>query len=265
MTPSARRWPETVLLLLALIVILAFLATPPVGPLDKADHAAFAVCHRIAERSFIFGDRPLPLCARCSGTYLGATGVLAALLMLGRGRTGRFPARRWWPVLGAFFVAWAFDGANSLMTLLPGLPHLYEPANLLRLLTGTLQGLVLAVILLPALNLALWRAPATFSPIESWRDLAILVTAAGTLALPVATEWTPLLWPLALLSGLAILLLLGAINTMLALVLLRREGQAAGLREIPAPLLMGLALACIELLAIAGFRTWLTARFDLPL
>ena len=40
----------------------------------------------------------------------------------------------------------------------------------------------------------------------------------------VSSEWPPLLYPLALLSGLMIVGLVGAVNTMLALVLLRREG-----------------------------------------
>ena len=38
----------------------------------KADHIGYAVCHQISVRSYFFGDHQLPLCARCSGQYLGA-------------------------------------------------------------------------------------------------------------------------------------------------------------------------------------------------
>lgn len=262
--PRARRY-DGIVLALALAGILAFLSLPPVAPLDKADHAAFAVCHRIATRTFIFGDRPLPLCARCSGTYLGATGALAALCVMGRRRAGLFPARRVWFILGGFVLAWGVDGTNSFLTLFPGVPHLYQPHNGLRLLTGALMGVTLATTLLPALNLALWRAPASISTAGRTRDLVWLAVGAGVLAAPVATEWAPLLYPLALVSGLAILLLLGAVNTMLALVLLRREGQATHPREVVVPALLGVALACGELAASATVRTLLTERFALTL
>jgi hypothetical protein len=52
---------------LALIILAALILLPPHDLLDKADHAAFAVCHRIPERTFVIAGRPLPLCARCSG------------------------------------------------------------------------------------------------------------------------------------------------------------------------------------------------------
>src|SRR5450759_1456011 len=48
-----------------------FINTPP-GLLGKADAIGYAVCHRISERSFHIGSIQLPLCARCSGMYLGA-------------------------------------------------------------------------------------------------------------------------------------------------------------------------------------------------
>ena len=37
------------------------------GILGHADEIGYAVCHQIDLRSFHIGDRPLPLCARCSG------------------------------------------------------------------------------------------------------------------------------------------------------------------------------------------------------
>ena len=65
---------------MALAILLLYLLAPPHGLLDKADHAAYAVCHRIPARSFAFAGRPLPLCARCSGTYLGAVAGLIVLV-----------------------------------------------------------------------------------------------------------------------------------------------------------------------------------------
>ena len=249
---------------LALAVILTLFLAAPGSLLDKADRAAYAVCHRIAERSFIVDGRPLPLCARCSGTYLGALAGFSVLALRGRGRAAQLPAARYLTVLAGFVLPWALDGLNSYLTLLPGLPHLYEPHNLLRLATGTLEGLAIAALLLPVINMALWRAPLQAAPVTSWRDLAWLLAGGALIVAVVDSEWAPLLLPLALLSGLMILGLLGILNTVVVLMLSRREAQATAWRALVLPGLTGLALAMSELAAIGIARAYVTVRFGLP-
>ena len=251
--------------MLALAIILVYLAAPPHGLLNKADHAGFAVCHRIAARSFLFDGRPLPLCARCSGTYLGALAGLAILIVRGQGRVARLPARPFLIVFGAFMLIWAVDGANSFLAFFPGAPHLYTPHNLLRLATGVLEGLAIAAFLLPAFNLSVWAEPVWRSSVGSWRDLAWMLAGGLVVIALVGSGWDALLYPLALLSELAILVLIGAVNALLVLLVLRREGRAMRWREVVAPLALGLALAAAELAAIAAGRAILTARLGLSL
>lgn len=256
---------DGLLALLALAVVIAVLIAPPHSLLDKADRAAFAVCHRIPERSFAFMERPLPLCARCSGTYLGALAGLIVLVTRGRGRASGLPSGRYLAVLAAFLAAWAIDGANSFLTFFPGAPHFYEPNNLLRLITGTLQGLALAAFIVPVLNLSLWARPIATSSIGAWADLVWMLVAAGVVVGLVSSEWPPLLYPLAIISGLTIALLLGLVNAMLALIVLRREGYATRWRQAVALLLLGLALALVELALIGLARAALTERLGLPM
>jgi uncharacterized membrane protein len=258
------RW-DGILAFVALAVILGILLAPPHGLLDKADHAAFAVCHRISERSFTFAGRPLPLCARCSGTYLGALAGLIVLTARGRGRAWRLPAPRYLVVLGVFLLAWAVDGLNSFLTFFPDLPHLYEPHNVLRLITGMLEGLAIAAILLPIANLSLWVPRASEPAIESWRDLAWMLAGGAAVVMLVSSEWAPLLYPLALISGLMIVGLVGVVNAMVALIILRREGQGTRWRDAVVPLLLGIALASVELTIIALARAALTERLGLVL
>lgn len=258
------RW-DAVLAVLALIIIAALVVAPPHALLDKADHAAFAVCHRLPERSFVFAGRPLPLCARCSGTYLGALTGLLVLAARGRGRASRLPALRFLLVLGIFALAWAVDGANSFLTFFPGVPHLYEPRNSLRLVTGTLEGLALAAVLLPVLNLSLWNAPDPTPSIRTWRDLAWMLVGGAVMIGLVSSEWAPLLFPLALLSGLTIVALLGAVNTLLVLILLRRDGRGRRWRDALSPALLGMMLALVEVAAIGLARAALSARLGLPI
>ena len=258
------RW-EGWLVIAALVVILAYLVAPPHGLPDKADHAAYAVCHRIPERSFLFAGRPLPLCARCSGTYLAAAASLIVLVARGRGRASRFPAPAILAVLGIFLLFWAIDGLNSFLTLIPDLPFLYEPNNLLRLVTGALEGLVIAAVVLPLANLTLWARPDPQRSVGSWRDLAWLLVAASAVVTAVSSEWSPLLYPLAIFSELAILGLVGLVNAMFVLILMQREGKATRPREAVVLLLLGVALAVLELTAIGLARAALTERLGLPL
>ena len=66
--------------LAAVLAIAAWIYIAPPGILGKADAIGYAVCHRIDERSFHVDGRQLPLCARCSGMYLGALLGLVVLL-----------------------------------------------------------------------------------------------------------------------------------------------------------------------------------------
>lgn len=245
----------------ALIVALLFLA--PHGLLDKADRAGYAVCHRLPDHSFTIAGRQLPLCARCSGTYLGALAGLAVLALRGKGRVGRFPARPYLLLLGLCMLLWAADGANSFLALLD-LPYLYEPSNRLRLLTGSLEGIALAAVLLPAFNSALWRAPADERSIATPLDLAWLLVAAGAVFGLVATGWDWLLYPLGLLSGAAVPLLLGSLNTMFYLAARHRDGTATRFGQLVSPLLIGLALAFTEIALIGLGRDALTTAVGLP-
>ncbi|MCX7707122.1 MAG: DUF2085 domain-containing protein, partial [Anaerolineae bacterium] len=256
---------DGLLALLALIAIVVVLLAPPHDLLAKADRAGFAVCHQLPERTFVIAGRPLPLCARCSGTFLAALAGMIMLTLRGRGRAGRLPERRYLAVLGLFLLAWAVDGTNSFLTFFPGAPRLYEPNNLLRLITGTLQGLAIAAFMIPLLNLGLWAAPGRERVIGSWADLAWMLVSGAVVIGLVTSGWPPLLYPLALLSGAAIACLLGLLNALGLLILLRRDGRAQRWREVLAPLLAGLALALLEIVVIGLARTMLTERLGLPI
>jgi uncharacterized membrane protein len=257
------RW-DCLLAVLAITAILALLLTPPHGLLDKVDRAAFAVCHRIPDRTFSVAGRPLPLCARCSGTYLGALVGFVVLALRGRGRASLLPAPRYLTIVGLFLAAWAVDGLNSFLTFFPGAPHLYEPHNLLRLATGVLEGVAITTLLLPAFNRSLWAAPAPMPSVGCWQDVAWLLAGGALVAGAIASGLSFLLYPLALLSGLAVVALLGAVNSVFVLLALHRDGRITGWREAAAPLLAGLALAMMELAAVGLARTAFEAWIGAP-
>lgn len=243
------------LILVALIlIILVGLFLAPAGLLGKADAIGYAVCHRIDLRSFHLGDRQLPLCARCTGTFLGTLAGALLLFAFGRGRSAVWPPPRILAVLALAVAAWGFDGLNSYASLFPRLPHLYTPQNWLRLTTGTFMGLAVAAVFLPAVNQSLWKTPAEQPALRNFRELLLYLSAGPLLIGLVLTENPIILYPLALLSTVGVLMLLTGVYTAVLLMVFRRENQFLSWRDAWPVLAAGLALALLQIYAIDAVR-----------
>jgi len=248
--------------LLAVMALVMFIVATPGGLLDKADMVGYAVCHRIGSHSFAIGGRQLPLCARCTGNFIGAlVGFLGQAVVLRRRRASEFPSTFVIVLLVGFTLLWASDGLNSYMQLIGG-PHLYEPRNWLRLTTGALNGLTMSALVYPVFNFTLWRRPAPERAIRGLRDLGVLVLLEAGLVGLTLTEWSFLLYPLALLSALGVLTLLTSVTSMLVVMLVRRENVVETWREAAIPLLAGLTVAFIQIGVIDWVRYVLTGTLS---
>jgi len=167
-------------------------------------------------------------------------------------------------LLAAFTAFWGFDGLNSYLGFFPGAPQLYEPRNWLRLTTGLLNGLTLIFFAWPIFSFTLWREPSRERVLHNvWELLAFLPVVAG-LVLVIQAEIDVLLYPLAILSTLGVIVLLVIINTLIAAVLLRRDGHAETWRQALVPLTVGAALAILEITGMVLLRAYLTMAFGLP-
>lgn len=104
-----------------------------------------AVCHQMAERSFIFGGIPLPVCARCTGIYSGIFFSMLFFFFFGRLK-GNKPYSTGGMMIGAFsFIPISIDGFFSYMGF-------WESNQLLRVVTGALAGASLVGFLLLGAN-----------------------------------------------------------------------------------------------------------------
>ena len=249
MTDKTSRWNSKVVRILiiavACIVLSIWLLSTPGGVLGKADGIGYAVCHRIDERSFHVGDRALPLCARCSGMYLGAMTALTFLAVTG-GKKQNFPP---WSVsipLILFVVAFGVDGTNSYLYLIksvaPGalanIPNLYIPNNLLRIITGSGMGIGLAAILFPAFNQSSW-VEAEEKPALTWKGLLVISVVTLAIDFLVTMESPIVLYPAAIISVAGVIILLTMVYTIVWIMLTGQENKYTNLRQMWLPLLAG--------------------------
>jgi len=252
--PPATAWPrpsrrEVILWGLALGLLIFWWLHTPDGLTGKAEAIGYAVCHRIEERSFSVAGWQFPLCARCTGMFLGA--LLGLIFQVVRpNRLGGLPPRRVLLVLGLLAVAFGVDGVNSFSRLLPFTPHLYEPNNILRLLTGTGMGLGIAAVFMPALQQTLWPDWLPESFFRQWRTLGALALLAALLDALVLTGWPAFTLPLAFLSALSVLGLLTLVYAVILIMIFRRDNTFQTLGQVR-PFLVG--AFCVALTQIGLF------------
>ncbi len=249
--------------LLAVVLLVIWLQYTPSGLLGKADAVGYAVCHRINVRSFHLGERQIPVCARCSGQYLGAVLSIVFLTALRPRRTGR-PN---WGIIGTLILfagAYALDGVNSYLHLLPGLArfYLYEPNNTLRLITGTGLGIGIGVMLYPAFNETVWRRRDPRPVLVGLPDFGGLLVLGAIIVLLVRTENPLVLYPLAVISAAGVLVLLTMVYTMVALMVFRAENRSEGGGHLFFPLLTGFVVALMQIAVLDYIRFLLTNTWD---
>lgn len=247
------------------LIVLGYAFYPPLAPLEKADLIGYAICHQIPDRSFHFGGCQAPLCARCTGTYLGVAIGFAAIALLRRWRAGEMLSTPMVVVMVSFIAIMGIDGLNSYLSLFGTMPTLYTPQNWLRAATGSLNGIALSMIVWPVFNFTLWRNPQAVRPLRSVRELLGVLAADALIIAVVSSEPAWLHYPVALLGVAGVLWMLTLVNSMILLILTRRESRAETWRDALVPLSLGLVTALIELTAMGTLRYLLTGTLGWPL
>ena len=262
---AAQKLANWLVPLAALAVIAGFLYIAPPGILNKADAIGYAVCHRLEARSFHAAGEQLPLCARCSGMYLGAVLGLVFLTLTYRRSAGTPP--KWaLALLILFGLAFAVDGTNSYLYLMKSvysgrldfIPTLYLPNNTLRLFTGSGVGLGLAVAVFVSLNQTLWKDWNNQPVLGQPRDFGLLVALMLLLDFLILPEWPWVMYPAAFISAGGVLLLLSLVYGMLWTMLMRQENRYQTLAQAWLPILAGLTIALLQITFTDIFRLWLT-------
>ena len=248
---SDRAWTWGLIAALAALATFFFTYTPP-GFWNKLMAIGSAVCHQDPAHSFLVYSQQMPLCARCTGMYLGA--LLSLAFHFQRGKLGSLPPRKMVIPLGLLFFAFALDGLNSWAGSLGTGWNFYETTNLTRLITGTGAGLVIGAVLAPIFNQTAWASWVKASAVPNGKKLAVLLAAAAVIILAVYASPQALRYPAAILSVLGVLVVLCLAYTTLALIILKRENIANSWRDLLLPLLVGMFTAFLQISFLAFLR-----------
>jgi uncharacterized membrane protein len=245
------------------LLLIGWLLNTPKGLLGKADAVGYAVCHRIDARSFHLGDRTIPLCARCSGMYLGAV-LCLTYQALRSPRSGGMPPKRVVIVLGLFVVGFAIDGLNSYLHLgfFKLSPTLYEPQNWLRMLTGFGMGIAIGAVIYPAFNQTIWRNWDPSPALPGFNDMGALLLLALITALLMITENPLILYPLALISAAGVLVLLTLVYAMILSMIFRLENRFNRFNQLWLILVGGFGVALMQIVVLDTLRFILTGTWE---
>lgn len=248
------------------------LLMPPWTPAERFTFFGHGLCHQMPGHSYTIGGVQLPLCARCSGIYLGALLAVVWYIVRGKGTSGTLPTM---PILLAMLSSFVFlgiDGINSYVNFtvntmggsLFGLEPLYQPQNLARILTGMFLGITIATLLMSVVNTALWERPSPKPLVSGWGELAAMLGTGVVIALFVNAQiaWTG--QPISFVIGLGLLAVFLGMNMLITTTLLGKEGKGTGLLSLAPAALLALFLALAELSLLAGMRTWMTGALNLP-
>ncbi len=243
------------------ILVIWLLNTPP-GLLGKADAIGYAVCHQIEHRTFHIADRPISLCARCTGQYLGAVLAILYAGLIGKHRTG-WPAKKALVLLGIFVLAYGIDGTNSYLHFYPNLDkfYLYEPNNTLRLLTGTGMGLVMGLGTWHIFQEVIWKKENDVPVLSGfWQWSVLLLLALGIDGL-VLTENPLLLYLLTIISAFGVLGILTLLYTLIWVIIFRAENSFEHLRNLVWLLAAGFITAMLQIGALDLVRYLVTGTW----
>ncbi len=237
----------TALALLALAVAL------PGSLLDKLTWLDSGVCPQRPAHSYFFDGQQMPLEARMVGIFAGFLLTFLGLWLVGRGRALQWPSRRLNIVLAACVLVMVFDGLNSTFLDL-GWLTLYQPQNWLRVVTGAVSGVGMAGLLLPVVNITVWRRGYLTPTFRRGREIVYALIPALLYAVGVMSGWGILFWPLSLLAVGGVIVMLVMLNLVIFTIVLRKENRVNSFYGFLTPASLVLLVSLGEMALFAALR-----------
>jgi uncharacterized membrane protein len=250
--PSLR----TRIILSGLVTALALFVLFSPWPLqEKLRTIGHACCAQIPSHTIRFDGQPMPIDSRNSGIYTGVLMVVAIMWLTGRRKAALFVPPMLRNLLMLVVLAMILDGFNSLAQT-HHLHTYYQPSNTIRVITGTLSGMALAILTVPLFNSLVWRNPEDLAIADDFTDLVGYLVGAVVIIITLLQAPLLLYYPMSILSILGLLVTLTFVNTCIGVVSFRRENRIDTILAFVIPGLGGLVSACFEIMALDIWRVF---------
>jgi uncharacterized membrane protein len=166
----------------------------------------YAICHQFPERSFDVNGRPLPLCSRCTGIYLGMfiTFTFYFLFKFIRNKKPSIPPPLFASIISIFFILLMV--ANAVSPLVS-----FSTSNIARFVTGILFGFTIPLFLIPAFNYSK-KSPSQNELIVNYKEYFLLLVMVILLAVVVLLKINLVLYLVAYISIIGLLLFMLLLN-----------------------------------------------------
>jgi len=242
------------ILIIAVTIALSwqFLTSTPSGCYSKIFSVGSSLCHQIPSHSFIVGNQQFPICARCSGLYLGS--LIGLLYAFRSGRKSGIPKKGYLIMLGFFFVIWGFDGVNSGVSEFLDRPFLYQTTNTTRLLTGYGMGLLMATSLSTLFNMAVWNQKEETPILNKPIQVVLYFLLCGITSLPFIFNNDILFTISAYFTIATAIIIISLLYSVFWIILLKKEGQFSTWKDVSIFLIAGFSSALLQIILLNTLR-----------
>lgn len=229
-----------------------FLDSTPTGCYNKIFAVGSSLCHQIPSHGFTANGVQFPVCARCTGLYLGS--FIGLIYGFSSGKKAGMPKRGYAIFLILLFIFWGGDGVNSLISDFLKRPLFYETTNTTRLVTGFGMGLLMPTALVTLFNVTIWKKSENTAVLRHPAQIAgyvLLCSIASYLMLSNIRFLFNLTATIVISTALTIITLL---YTIFWVILFRKENQFTIWSELWLFLLSGFATAILQIILLNTMR-----------
>ncbi len=242
------------IILIAVIITMNWVIHSPHGFYEKTFAAGSSVCHQIPSHSYEASGIQFPLCARCSGLYLGS--FIGLTYYFTQGRRKALPKKGFLLLLFFCFLLWAADGVNSFLTDFLNKTILYETTNTTRLITGFGMGMVMSTALMTLFNLTVWKEGKDQPLLRNIFQVAGYTVISVIFAWILLSSHATLFQVFAYISIVTVLVIITLLYTIFWIVVIRKENSFEKWNSLGLFLTAGFASAMLQITLLTMLRQW---------
>lgn len=251
--------PTTRRIIFAVIILAAaagiswhFLTHTPAGCYSKIFAVGSSLCHQIPSHSPIQNGVQFPLCARCTGLYLGS--LIGLTYALFAGRKAGIPRKPYLILLFSIFVIWGADGVNSLISDFLNRPFLYETTNLTRSITGYGMGLVMSTALTTLFNITVWEEREDIPILRTPLQVGVYILFAGAINLLLLSNNDYLFRLAAYLAIFTAMAIVSLLYSVFWVILFKKENSFQSAHDLWVYLAAGFATCMLQITLMISLR-----------